>query len=129
MNTIRGTLKAFGDRIGAGKSSLFTNRMRETLTDAELLNMTEALLKAYEHRLATLADLDAQLLAAARADRICCLLMTAPDVRAMTALAFRTDVDIASRLEKPVSFTAWLMPRKTPRVPPDGRGSGRLQGK
>jgi transposase len=114
LNTIRGTLKAFGYRIGVGKSSLFTNRVRETLTDAELLNMTEPLLKAYEHGLAILADLDAQLLAAARADRICCLLMTVPGVGAMTALAFRTGVDIASRFEK--SQTVGAIFGLTPRI-------------
>lgn len=62
--------------------------------------MTEPLLLAYEQGLAIMADLDAQLLAAARADGVCRLLMTVPGVGAMTALAFRTGVDIASRFEK-----------------------------
>jgi hypothetical protein len=40
--------------------------VREDLDDAELLGMTEPLLKAYEQRPDMMADLDAQLLSAAR---------------------------------------------------------------
>lgn len=54
----------------------------------------------YEHGSAILADLGAQLLAAARADRMSCLLMTVLGPKAMTALAFRTGVDIVSRFEE-----------------------------
>lgn len=114
LNTIRGTLKAFGYRIGAGKSSLFARRVREELDDAELLGMTEPLLKAYEQGLVMMADLDAQLLSAARADDICRLLMSVPGVGAMTALAFRTGVDIASRFEK--SQTVGAIFGLTPRI-------------
>jgi len=60
--------------------------------------MTEPLLRAYEQGLVMMADLDAQLLSAARADGICRLLMSVPGVGAMTALAFRTGVDIVSRV-------------------------------
>lgn len=93
---------------------MFTRWVREVLNDAELLGMTEPLLQAYEQGFAVLAELDTQLLAVACNDDICRLLMTVPGVSAMTALAFRTGVDIASRFEK--SQAAGAVFGLTPRV-------------
>jgi len=98
-NTVRGTLKAFGVRVPKGKSALFARRVREILEEDILLDMTEPLLKAFEDGLEALAALDKMVLEAARNDRICRLLMTVPGVGAVTALAFRTGVDIPQRFE------------------------------
>lgn len=45
INTVRGTLKAFGIRTGGGKNTLYARRVREAIDDPELLTMTEPLLK------------------------------------------------------------------------------------
>jgi transposase len=100
LNTVRGTLKAFGIRIGAGKSALFARRVRRQLDDPELLTMTEPLLQAFEDGLQVLERLDRQVLDAARTDPVCRLLMTVPGVGAVTALAYRTGVDVAQRFDK-----------------------------
>jgi len=93
-------LKAFGIRIGGGKSALFAHRVRRQLDDPELLAMTEPLLTAFEEGLQALENLDRQVLDAAKADPVCRLLMTAPGVGAVTALAYRTGVDVAHRFDK-----------------------------
>lgn len=98
-NTVRGTLKAFGVRVPKGKSALFAKRVREVLEDDILLDMTEPLLRAFEDGLEALARLNRMVLEAARNDQICRLLMTVPGVGAVTALAFRTGVDIPQRFD------------------------------
>ena len=100
INTVRGTLKAFGIRTGGGKNTLYARRVREAVDDPMLLAMTEPLLAAYEDGLRILAELDRMVLKAARDDQICRLLMTVPGVGAVTALAFRTGVDVPRRFDK-----------------------------
>src|SRR5690606_2740619 len=46
INTVRGTLKAFGIRTGGGKNTLYARRVREAIDDPLLLAMTEPLLAA-----------------------------------------------------------------------------------
>lgn len=99
-NTVRGTLKAFGLRVRPGKSTLYARRVREAIADPNLMAMTEPLLLAFEQGLQTLAELDRMTLAAAREDRVCRLLMTIPGVGGMTALAYRTGIDIPQRFAK-----------------------------
>ncbi len=48
INTVRGTLKAFGIRTGGGKNTLFAKRVREAIDDKTILAMTEPLLVAHE---------------------------------------------------------------------------------
>ena len=42
INTVRGTLKAFGIRTGGGKNTLYARRVREAIDDPMLLEITEA---------------------------------------------------------------------------------------
>jgi len=100
INTVRGTLKAFGIRTGGGKNTPYARRVREAVADPSLLTVTEPLLVAYEQGLAVLAELDRMVLAAAREDAVCRLLMTVPGVGAVTALAFRTGIDLPERFAK-----------------------------
>ena len=97
INTVRGTLKAFGIRTGGGKNTLFARRVREAINDPMLLAMTEPVLAAYEHGLRTLARIDRMVLDVVRKDKVCRLLMTVPGVGPVTALAFRTGVDVPHR--------------------------------
>lgn len=100
INTVRGTLKAFGIKTGGGKNTLFARRVREAIEDPGLLAMTEPLLQAYEDGLRTLSELDQMVLDAAKRDQVCRLLMTVPGVGAVTALAYRTGVDLAHRFDR-----------------------------
>lgn len=100
INTVRGTLKAFGIRTGGGKNTLFARRVREAIDDKKILAMTEPLLAAYEDGLRTLAKLDEMVLAIAKKDVICRRLMTVPGVGPVVALTFRTGVDVAHRFDK-----------------------------
>lgn len=99
INTVRGTLKAFGIRAGGGKNTLYARRMREAIDDPMLLEMTEPLLAAYEDGLRTLAKIDKMLLDVTKKDAVCRLLMTVPGVGPLTALTFRTGVDVPYRFD------------------------------
>ena len=100
INTVRGTLKAFGIRTGGGKNTLFAKRIREAIEDKTILAMTEPLLHAYEEGLQTVAELDEMVLAITKKDSICRRLMTVPGVGPVVALTYRTGVDIAHRFDK-----------------------------
>lgn len=93
INTVRGTLKAFGIRTGGGKNTLYARRVREAIEDPVLLAMTEPLLVAYEDGLRILARIDKMVLDIVKKDGVCRLLMTVPGVGPVTALTFRTGVD------------------------------------
>jgi transposase len=100
INTVRGTLKAFGIRTGGGKNTLYAQRVREAIQDRMLLAMTEPLLAAYEDGLRALAAIDKMVLEIAKKDAVCRRLMTVPGVGAVTALTFRTGVDVPHRFDK-----------------------------
>lgn len=100
INTVRGTLKAFGIRTGGGKNALYARRVREAIDDPALLAMTEPLLAAYEDGLRIVARLDKMVLDIARKDSVCRLLMTVPGVGPVTALTFRTGVDVPWRFDR-----------------------------
>ena len=100
INTVRGTLKAFGIRTGGGKNILYARRVREAIDDPLLLAMTEPLLAAYEGGLRTLAVIDKMVLDIVKKDAVCRLLMTVSGVGPVTALTFRTGVDVPWRFDK-----------------------------
>jgi transposase len=100
INTVRGTLKAFGIRTGGGKNTLFARRIRKAIDDKMILAMTEPLLGAYEDGLRAVATLNEMVMEIAERDEICRRLMTVPGVGPVVALTFRTGVDIAHRFEK-----------------------------
>jgi transposase len=100
INTVRGTLKAFGIRTGGGKNTLFARRIRAAIDDPMLLAMTEPLLAAYEDGLRRLATMDKMVLDIVRKDQVCWLFMTVPGIGPVTALAFRTGVDVPYRFDK-----------------------------
>lgn len=99
INTVRGSLKAFGIRTGGGKNTLYARRVREAIDDPMLLAMTEPLLKAFEDGLHTLARIDKMLLEIVKQDAVCRLLMTVPGVGPVIALTFRTAVDVVHRFD------------------------------
>ncbi len=100
INTVRGTLKAFGIRTGVGKNTLFARRVREAIDDKKILAMTESLLAAYEDGLRTLAKLGERVPAIVKKNIICRRLMTVTAVRPVVALTFPTGVDVAHRFDK-----------------------------
>lgn len=100
INTVRGTLKAFGIRTGGGKNTLYARRVREAIDDPMLLTMTEPLLVAYEDGIRALATIDKIVTDIAGRHPFCRLLMTIPGVGPVTALTFRTGVDVPYRFDE-----------------------------
>lgn len=96
---MRGTLKAFGIRTGGGKNTLYAGRVRAAIGGPTLLAMTKPLLKADEDGLRVLATMDEMIIGIAKQDRTCQLLMTVPGVGPVTALIFRSGVDVPRRFD------------------------------
>lgn len=106
-NTIRGTLKVFGIKVGQVSRLKFAGRVRELVCNRpEVAATIEALLKARETMISEYAVLHRRLKAAARADEVCARLMTAPGVGVVVAVTFRTGIDEASRFTKSASVGA-----------------------
>jgi transposase len=76
-----------------------------------LLTMTEPLLAAYEDGLRALAAIDKMVLEIAKKDAVCRRLMTVPGVGAVTALTFRTGVDVPVDKSRLVAAVFGLTPR------------------
>ncbi len=107
-NTIRGLLAAFGHRFpkGVGK---FPKRVAAILeAHPELGAAISPLLAARASVLAALGELDDEVLAHAKVDPACRLLMTAPGVGAVTAMAFVATIDDPGRFAKSRSVGAYL---------------------
>ena len=115
QNTIRGTLKGFGVKLGKVSQGSFLARIRAVI---EPLPVVEAavlpLLGAWQGLRLAFLQLERLVRRAARADDVCRLLMTAPGVGPVVALAFRSGVDIADRFAKSrlVGAHFGLTPRK-----------------
>lgn len=112
---IRGTLKIFGHSVGPCTKALFSYRVDELVAGDDalaaaivpLLYTREMLGEQFNH-------IHRQVLAIARDDPVCQLLMTAPGVGAITALTFKTSVDTVDRLRgtKSVGALFGMTPRQ-----------------
>jgi transposase len=115
QNTIRGTLKGFGVKLGKVSQGRFLARVRTVI---EPLPVVQAailpLLAAWQALRLAFLQLERLVRRAARADAVCRLLMTAPGVGPVVALAFRTGVDNVNRFAKSrlVGAHLGLTPRK-----------------
>lgn len=111
-NETRGLLKAFGVMFGKRVGG-FARRAEEIIRGElsiapELRPIFEALVAARRAILERLRALDAQLRAAARRSHVVRLLMTAPGVGPVTALAVAAAFDDASRFHRSSSVGAYL---------------------
>jgi transposase len=95
---IRGDLKVFGIKLGRVGSGGFAGRVKACLEDRdELWALIAPLLDLRQALLAQVRRYDGQLRRLAHGDEVCRLLMTAPGVGPLTALAFRAGIDVPER--------------------------------
>ena len=100
-NEVRGTLKAFGLKVGKVSRGRFAARVRELMADRPRLRAaTESMLKARGALMTEFDRLHRMVLEAVRGDLLCGRLMTVPGVGPITALAFKTGVDVPERFAK-----------------------------
>lgn len=111
-NQIRGLLKTFGimfgKRVGGFKRRAEEIIEGELAISPELLPIFQALMQARRDVLAQIARLDSQIRGIAKRDETVRLMMTAPGVGAITALAVVSAFDDASRFRRSSSVGAWL---------------------
>lgn len=109
INQIRGLAKTFGLPLSPGKGQRFEHSVRQALPqDAVLRDLFESLLVV----LAGLKDqrraFDRQLARFAREDEACKVVLSAPGVGVLTAIAFVTSVDDPARFRRACDVGAYL---------------------
>lgn len=111
-NEIRGLLKTFGvmfgKRVGGFKRRAEDIIERELAVAPELIPIFEALMQARRDILARIAALDSRIRAVAKRHATVRLLMTAPGVGPITALAVVAAFDDAARFHRSSSAGAYL---------------------
>ncbi len=114
-NEIRGTLKAFGLKLGNVSRGRFAARVGELVADRSRLRAAnEPMLKARAALMAEFDRLHRMVLEVVRGDPLCRRFMTIPGVGPITALAFKTGVDVPERFAKSKTVGAHfgLTPRR-----------------
>jgi transposase len=107
-NTIRGLLRSFGLRLPKGKGR-FVQRVEEQIAGRpELTQIGEALLATRSVLVKSLQRLDDSVEERAQHSPVCRLLMTAPGVGPVTALAFAATIDDPSRFSSSQSVGAYV---------------------
>ncbi len=112
---IRGTLKAFGLKVGKAGKRLFKQKVCELLADQpELGEMVRPMLKARAVLLAEFNRLHEMVLDVVREDPVCRLFMTIQGVGPITVLTYKAGVDVPERFtqSKNVGAHFGLTPRK-----------------
>ena len=100
-NSVRGSLKVFGLRIGRVTRSAFEARVLELVADSpSLLAITEPMLRVRRILLEEFGRLDRLCRELARRDPVCRRLMTVPGVGVVVALTYRTGVDAPERFSR-----------------------------
>jgi transposase len=111
-NEIRGLLKTFGvmfgKRVGGFKRRAEEIVARDLAVAPELAPLFETLIKARRDILARIAELDGRIRAVAKEHATVRLLMTAPGVGPITALAVVSAFDDAARFRRSSSAGAYL---------------------
>lgn len=108
-NQIRGVMKTFGLIVPKSKGRVFEGHVRELLTGNDsLARIILPLLDAWRDIRKHAANLDRQLLAAARNSRATRLLMTIPGIGAITSLSFSAAIEDPANFKRSRSVGAWL---------------------
>ena len=114
-NEIRGTLKAFGLKVGKVSRRRFEARVLEVTVDrAALRFMVTPMLRARAVLIEAFNRLHRMVLDAVRGDPLCRRLMSIPGVGALAALTFKAGVDVPQRFARSKSVGAHfgLTPRR-----------------
>lgn len=115
-NEIRGTLKAFGIKLGAVSEARFAEAVTAAIqaTRPSLLGVVSPLLSVRAALRRSYAQLHRLILAAVRANAVCRRLMTVPGVGPVVALTVMTGIDDPARFTRARSVGAHfgLTPRK-----------------
>lgn len=108
-NQIRGVMKTFGLIVPKSKGRVFEGHVKELLTGNDsLARIILPLLDAWRDICKHAANLDRQLLAAARNSRATRLLMTIPGIGAITSLSFSAAIEDPANFKRSRSVGAWL---------------------
>lgn len=108
-NQIRGMMKTFGLVVPAGKGSKFEEHVRVLLADrGDLASILLPLLEVWRSMRLRAAELSRQLVADARKNEACQLLMSIPGVGVVTATSFATAIEDPGNFKKSRSVGAWL---------------------
>ena len=100
-NSVRGSLKVFGLRIGRATRSAFEARVLELVMDSpSLLAITEPMLRVRRTLIEEFERLDRLCRQFARRDPVCRRLMTVPGVGVVVALTYRTGIDAPERFSR-----------------------------
>jgi len=103
-NQIRGLLKTFGLVVPKGAGKIFEANVRRLLEgEPAVAAIILPLLESWRAVRVRAAELDRQLLAAAREDRACRRLMTAPGVGAVVAASFVAAIETPEAFRRSVS--------------------------
>ena len=136
-NQIRGLMKTFGLVVPKGAGSVFERNVRNLLQGEEkLARIVVPMLRAWSDIRHQTAELSKQLVAMARYDQHCRLLMSVPGVGTVTATAFAAAVEDPANFRNSRTVGAWvgLTPRRyqSGEVDNDGhisrRGDSQLRG-
>jgi transposase len=113
-NQIRGVLKPFGLVAGKGSGRPFVERVRALVANGPLLQVSEALLAAWQAIDEQIHGLSRRLIALARQDKVVQRLMSAPGVGVVVALTYVSVIDNPQRFAKSTSTGAYigLTPRR-----------------
>ncbi|MDZ5696158.1 IS110 family transposase [Chelativorans sp. M5D2P16] len=114
-NSIRGSLKVFGLKVGTVTRRMFEPRVRE-LVDGRpsLIAIVDPLLRSRALLITEHNRLYRMIVRAAQGDAACRRLMSVPGVGALVALTYRTGIDVPARFVRSKSVGAHfgLTPRK-----------------
>ncbi len=108
-NQIRSVLKTFGLRAAGSAGRAFEAKVRERTADRpEVVGVAEPLLNAWRAVRDQVAALDRKLIAAAKEDATCRLLMTCPGVGVVVATSFAAAVEAPGHFRRSRSVGAYL---------------------
>ena len=108
-NQIRGVMKTFGLIVPRSKGHVFEGHVRELLAGNDnLAKVILPLVDAWRDIRKHVANLDRQLLAAARNSKAAKLLMTIPGIGAITSLSFSSAIEDPDNFKRSRSVGAWL---------------------
>lgn len=100
-NSVRGSLKVFGLKLGHATKHSLEARVRELIEGHPVLTaITEPMLRVRRVLMDEFVSLDRMARKLARKDPVCRRLMTVPGVGVIVALTYRTGVDIPERFTR-----------------------------